>query len=268
MRRVSAWILVWGLILNLGLIAAKKKPKLSPKPEAQSSPPPVCSFSKIIITPELVNDPEVYAGSGKEIYFQAVAYDEMGREVPAHLKWYFRGLPQEEQLTEVAGHKIIGADSKAVFLAEGLASGVFRIAAEAVDCVDQYGRHPRGIARIAVYPDPSQVAICGPILAKYGEREITNETVLGFINFILQAYVYGPQDLKGYKVRFYLNGKRIKPDRKLIYNKKLTPQFEQEAGYWSWMPVWLAPGDYYAYYELVKDDQPVCSSTSTYFTAR
>jgi len=268
MKKLSIIFLVLGLIFTSGLGLARKK-KSQPSPKLEQEPaPPICNFSQIVVSPELVNDSEVYAGSGKEIYFQAIAYDEQGREVPAHLKWYFRGLPLEEQLTEVAGHKIVGADSKAVFIAEGLASGIFRIAAEAVDCVDQYGRHPRGVARIVVYPNPSQIAICGPILVQYGEREITNETVLGFINFILRAEVYGPKGLKGYKVRFYLNDKRIKPDRKLIYDKKLTPQLEQEAGYWAWIPVWLAPGDYFAYYELLKDDQPVCSSTSTYFTAR
>ncbi len=270
MKRLVIVGMAFLVVLGCFNALAKKKKKVKAEAEqtVQPSPLPACNFSKIVISPDFVNDPSVYIGSNKEIYFEATAYDDEGKEVPVHLQWYFRGLPLGEKLTVVAGHKIVGADSKGVFIASGLASGAFRIAAEAVDCVDKYGRHPRGVAKVIVYPNPNEVAICGPILVKYGEREITNETVLGFINFILQANVYGPENLKGYKVRFYLNNRRVKPDRKLIYDRKMEPQFDQPAGYWAWVPVWLAPGDYSAYYVLLKDGEPVCSSTTTYFTAR
>lgn len=264
------------LFLSLGLLvsASKKdeKKKKDQEKNLKETPAPVvlpsCSFSRIVVTPEKVDDPSVVVGSGQELKFSAQAYDSAGKPVSANLKWYFRDLPPAEKPDTRGGHKLIASGATATFQVSGLASGTFKIAAEAVDCVDPNGRPVRGVAEISVYPLPGEPSRCGPILVMYGEREVTNEKLLGFINFILRAEIYGPKNLKGYQIQFYLDDKKITPRRNLIYDKQMTPGMDQEAGYWNYMTVWLKPGDYSAHYELLKDKKPVCASTKTYFTAR
>lgn len=262
------------LLLSIGLlISAGKKDKsmereknIKEKPEPQVLPK--CSYSRIIISPAKVDDPAIIVGTGKEIQFSAKAYDSSGKEVSANLKWYFRDLPPAQKPDTADGHKLVGSGQTAIMQVSGMASGAFKIAAEATDCVDQNDRPLRGTAEVIVYPNPDEPARCGPVLVMYGEREVTNEKLLGFLNFILRAEIYGPKNLKGYKIQFYLDDKKVEPRRGLIYSKTMKPGFEQEAAYWNYVPVWLKPGDYSAYYELLKDNQPVCSSTKAYFTAR
>jgi len=258
------------LILSLGLLVSAEKKDQGKKAEEAPAPEvlPICGFSRIAVTPASVDDPEIYVGAGKEIQFTAQAYDQAGKEVPANLVWYFRGLPQGEKLAASDGHKLTASGASAALSVSGRASGTFRIAAEGSDCLDPNGRPLRGTAQVEIYPAPGEPARCGPVLVMYGEREITNEKLLGYINFIFRAEIYGPRKLKGYKIQFYLDDKKVTPKRGLTYDKKLKPGMEQEAGYWAYVPVWLKAGDYSVGYELLKDNKPVCSSTNTYFTAR
>lgn len=273
--RLKVAVLGMIVILSATMLAGcgKKKEKLT-TPEVQVSPPALCKFSRIEVKPDVVENQEVYIKSGKQIQFVATAYDAAGKTAPADLQWYFRGLPQDSRLTESGGHKLTASGNTALFSAEGLASGEFRIAAEAPDCHDQYGQHLRGVSKITVYPAADQEAVCGPIQVMFGnEREITNETVLGFYSFILKAQIYGPKKMKGYKVRFYLGKekqklKKLSPIEELRYNRLEKPEQNREAYYWAYTPAWLATGNWAAYYELLKGKQVVCASTPTYFTTR
>jgi len=269
--------LILGLILILSATqfvdCAKKKQKLT-SPEVQVSAPVFCKFTRIEIKPDLVENQEVYIKSGKQVQLTATAYDNAGKTVPVTLQWYVRGLPQDSRLMESGGHKLAASGNSAVFSADGMASGDFRIAAEAPDCHDQNNQHLRGASKITVYPAPGQEAVCGQILIMFGQdREITNETVLGFYDFVLKAQVYGPKMMKGYKVRFYLGKekqklKKISPLEELRHNYLVKPEQNREAYYWAYTPIYLATGNWAAYYELLKGKQVVCASTPTYFTTR
>ncbi len=269
--------LVFGFVFLLaaGLLMAaaqKNTDKDKEKNLAETPAPvilPVCAYSRIAVTPDRVNDPSIIAGGGNELQFQAGAYDAAGKPVAANLIWYFRGLPEDKKLDTADGHRLVGSGASATLFASGLAAGTFKIAAEATDCTDQNGRPLRGTATVEVYPNPDEPAKCGPILVKNGEREITDEKLIGFINFILRAEVYGPKKLKGYKVEFYLDDKKVDPTRALFYDKTMKAGMDQPAFYWAYMPVWLKPkDDYSVYYRLLKDQQPVCSSANTYFSVR
>jgi hypothetical protein len=263
------------LVLLAGQLTdcAKKKQKLT-APEVQVSAPVLCKFTRIEVKPDLVDNQEVYIKSGKQVQLTAAAYNDAGQVVPANLQWYFRGLPQDSRLLTSGGHRLSVSGSSAVFSADGMASGDFRIAAEAPDCHDKDGQHLRGVSKITVYPAAGQEAVCGPIIVMFGlDREITNETVLGFWDFSLRAQVYGPKKMKGYKVRFYLGKeqqklKKITPLEELRYNRLIKPEYNREAYYWAYTPVYLATGNWTASYELLKGKQVICASTPTYFTTR
>ncbi len=265
-------ILALALILSVGLlVGATKKDKKKGKKAVEAPAPvvlPTCGFSKIVLSPDRVNDPQITVGAGKEVKLIAKAYDGSGKQVPANLVWYFRGLPEGEKLTTSDGHKLTASGDSAVFSVSGMAAGNFKIAAESSGCLDADQRPIRGVSELEVYPAPGEPAHCGPILVMYGQREITNERLLGYLNFILRAEVYGPKKLQGYKIQFFLEGKKVEPLRGLIYNKTIKPGFDQEASYWNYVPAWLPAGAYAASYQLLKDKKVVCESTNTYFTAR
>jgi len=273
MRAKTTLAVIVIIMAGMMLAAGKKKDKLVVD-QAVPQPPAVCSFSRIEVKPAVVDDQGMFIGSGKQVQFTAVAYDDAGREAPANLSWYFRGLPQDMKFSTLAGHEITGSGGSATFIAKGLASGTFKITAEDETCVNKDNLHIFGGAEINIYPAPDQAAICGPILLMYGqEREITNEQLLGFTNFNIKAEIYGPKNLKGYKVRFYAGkeGKkmhRVRPDEELIRNQLMKAGYGREAYYWAFSPVWLSYGNFAASYELVKDNKPVCASTVTYWTAR
>lgn len=248
----------------------------------------------------MVDQPEIIVGSGKQVQFTAVAYDENRREVPANLTWSFRGLPQGMKYTDMLGHTIAGNGSTATLTVKGMAVGLFKIAAEDETCLSKENTSLFGAAEVNVYPIPSEPALCGPIQVKLGqEHEITNEKVIGFNLFNLKAEIYGPRKLDGYRVRFYVGKEsvpgdqtvhkgetvftmreertsnqliyplhKVSPTDTLIYNKLIKPGMGKEAYYWSYSPVWLAYGNFAGYYELLKSGKPVCSSTITYWTTR
>lgn len=271
--RIKFYLIIAVMGISVMLLGAGKKDKVVVD-KSVPQPPPLCPFSRIDVKPAVVDDQGIFIGSGKQVQFTAKAYDEAGREVPANLSWYFRGLPQDMKFNQLAGHEIVGSGGSATFFAKGLASGTFKLMALDESCVSKNNLPIHGDAELTVYPAPDQAAICGPILIMYGqEREITNEQLLGFTNFNLKAEIYGPKNLKGYKVRFYVGKEgqkmhKVSPDEELIYNKIVKPGFGREAYYWAFSPVWLSYGNFAASYELLKDKKPVCASTVTYWTAR
>jgi hypothetical protein len=261
-------LIMCGIMLYISCIG-KKKPEV--KEEFEKPALPLCSASRVEIEPGMVNDPGIIVGSGRTLEFHAMAYDDSDQPVPLDLDWYFRGVPKWADPAEVGqGHKLKKTGAmRAKFLAEGYTTGTFKIAAQIPGCVSASGLPVRGCAKININPRPDAPAVCGPTSIIYGERDVTGETVIGFLPIQLKAEAYGSKSaFKRLRVRFYLNGKHIKPDRKLIRDRKATPLLGQEAAFWAYIPFWRGAGDFEAYYELRHGNEIVCTSETAYFTTR
>jgi hypothetical protein len=267
----KTFVLAFSLFILSLYISCLGKKKLEPEEAVEKPAPPVCSAAQVKLKPDFVENPDLAVGSGRFVDFQASAYDVSGQPVSVDLDWYFRGLPEDADRTMIGqGHKLTKTGPvSASFEAAGHTAGTFGIAAEVPDCTGESGLPVRGTAKVVVNARPGAPALCGPVSILYGRRDVSGETVIGFIPIRLKAELFGPKSMRKHlRVRFYLNGKQIKPDRKLILDDMATPQFSQEAAYWAYIPFWRPAGEYEAYYELRDGEELVCTSNTAYLTAR
>ncbi len=262
------WPVLFALLLCSCIGGGKKKEVI----EEEKPAPPLCSAARVEITPDFFESPELIVGSGMSLELNALAYDASGNPVDVDLDWYFRGLPDYVDRSVIGqGHKLNGTGPmRSSMQAAGFTAETLKIAAEVPGCADEKGLPVRGTAKVVVAPKPDAPAVCGPASILYGRKEVSGETVIGFVPIRLKADVFGPAKIKkGLRVKFYLNGKHIKPDRKLIRDRNGAPRHGQEAAYWAYIPFWRPTGEYETYYELVeKGGEIVCASNTAYFTAR
>ncbi len=264
-------------------ISCLGKKKVEAEDAVEGPSLPLCSAAEVRVEPNVVDDSDLVVGSGRDVEFQASAYDASGQPVSVELDWYFRGLPDESDRTVTGqGHRLTKTGPmSACFEASGYTAGTFGIAAELPACTGESGLPVRGTVKVIVNARPDAPVLCGPVNILYGQRDVSGETVIGFIPIRLKAELFSPSSRKALedmrkrlRVRFYLNEKQIKPDRKIILDHGASPWFKsKESGgrepvYWAYIPFWRPAGEYKAYYELLDGEELVCASDTAYFTAR
>jgi len=126
-----------------------------------------------------------------------------------------------------------------------------------------------GLAKVTVQPAPDSPASCGRLRVRYGTHDLVNETVLGFetLNFLAEVYTR-PELEKELRVRFYLNGRLVKPVRKLYRPLDDVPLEGTPAHFRARMPIFLERGRFRSYFELLQGDQVLCASEEVSFATR
>lgn len=267
-RRRTATLLAAGGVFSALLFGCPgKKDRLSEtEPDRPAGP-----VASVRVTPDRSAPPELITGSNQTVPLAAQAFNAEGLPIAAaDFNWRFHLAPVAESGLERDGHTLEKTGpAGAVFRASGAAAGDYWVRAELPDCVDADSVEAAGLARITVAPAAGAPAGCGRLRVRYGSRDLVDESVLGFVTLNLWAEVYASPELPDdWRVRFYLNGRMIKPERGLFRPLDEAPAQGYPAHWRARMPVFFERDSYTAWFELRQADSLVCRSASVSFRTR
>lgn len=276
MKKVLGMMVVLVTLIALGMACASKKEKEAKK-AAKDSPGfalAACPAARIELTPSRVEDPSCVRGSACAVELTATAYDQDGQLLSRPLTFSLRYPDGKEGMVAGGGHQLeILDDHRARFKASGLASGVFTVLCQDRSCnlgtADQ-PQFPEGEAWIKVYDPPGSPAVCSRMRVTYGDRvDRMGETVIASAKVTLLAEVSAKEKLsRRYRVRFLINGQPFAIKRPVYFDPETAPAPGMKYGYFSFLPIYLVPGEYGVRYELLDQGKAVCSSRTEWFKAK
>ncbi len=233
-----------------------------------------CPLSRIEVTPQKVYD-ECVLGDDCKVELSAAAYDRQGNEVDTGLYWSVRYPDAKDDKVTGRGHRLVVHDDRhGVFIGKGHAVGMFTVRVEDRSCnlaTEDSPQYVMGQAWIKVGPPPEADIVCGPMRLTYGDRlDRMGDTILASAKALLLAEV--SSDIKldrlHHRVRFYINGEPYVTTRPLYKDPQIKLRYDRPTGYLSYLPLYMAPGVFSVYYELLEDDEVVCGSRTERFKAR
>lgn len=268
---------IWGLIAAVMMAAlltgcGSKKEVKEPPPRFQLKS---CPVSKIVVTPDRLEDPQAAIRSGYIVNLTATAFDADGREIAAPLTWSLRYPDAASDQASGNGHRLTVMDpNHASFTVLGMASGVFIVVVQDKSCDraddNLHPQYPEGEAWIKVFDDARANAACGRMRVTYGDYlDKMGDQVISANKVTLLAEISGKAVLKrNFKVQFYINEKPFTGVRPLYRSPKVEPAPEMSVGHLSFLPLYLTPGDFRVRYELLEDGQAICGSRVERFSAK
>ncbi len=270
MRTGLALILVASL-LSLSGCGDKKEEVVEKEKKFQLNE---CPLSRIEVSPEKVYH-ECVLGESCKIELTATAYDNAGQEVETDLYWSVRYPDGNDDKVTGRGHRLSVSDNRhGLFIASGHAVGIFTVRVEDRSCnlaVESAPQYVMGQSWIEVEPPPNADIVCGPMRLTYGDRlDRMGDTILASAKALLLAEVSTDEKLNrlDHRVQFYLNGEPFMTTRPLYKDPQIKTSHGRSTGYLSYLPLYIAPGKFSVYYELLEEGEIVCGSRTERFKTR
>ncbi|MFO8058685.1 MAG: hypothetical protein R6V10_15470 [bacterium] len=271
MKTSNLLVLVIAAVFFFGCGDKKEEEAVKKKPEFQLKK---CPLSRIEVTPEKVYDKCVLNQDCK-VELAAAAYDHDGNQVDADLTWSVRYPDGEDEKVTGRGHRVVVHENRrAVFIGSGNACGIFTVRVEDRTCnlaTEENPQYVLGQSWIKVVPPPDADIVCGPMRLTYGDRlDRMGDTILASAKGLLLAEVCTNVDLNrmDHRVQFYINGEPYVTTRPLYEDPQVKLRHGKSQAYFSYLPMYLAPGKFSVYYEFLKEGEVVCGSRTERFKAR
>lgn len=271
MKTRNLFILGIAAVFFFGCGDKKEEEAVEKKPEFQLNK---CPLSRIEVSPEKVYDKCVLNQDCK-VELSAEAYDQDGNKVETDFTWSVRYPDSKDETVTGRGHRLVVHNNrKAVFIGSGLASGLFTVRVEDRSCNLATKENPQyvlGQSWIKVAPPSDADVVCGPMRLTYGDRlDRMGDTILASAKGLLLAEICTNVELNrlDHRVQFYINGEPYVTTRPVYKDPQVKARHGKSEAYFSYLPLYLAPGKFSVYYEFLKEGEVVCGSRTERFKAR
>lgn len=271
MKTRNLLLMAAAVFLFFGCGDKKEEEAVEKKPEFRLK---TCPLSRIEVSPEKVYDKCVLHEDCK-IELLATAYDHDGNQVEKDLTWSVRYPDGEDEKVTGRGHRLVVHENRrAVFIGSGLADGIFTVRVEDKSCnraTEDNPQYVMGQSWIKVAPPPDADIVCGPMRLTYGDRlDRMGDTILASAKALLLAEISANTDPNrlDHRVQFYINGEPYVTTRPVYKDPQVKARHGKSKAYFSYLPIYLAPGKFSVYYEFLENDEVICGSRTERFKAR